>query len=89
VLDDSQPLSHRQAAKVALITHLENSLESLVRRVLLILDFFLLDELCLLYIHYIHMFLRHMTPIDHLGLIVMLLIAMDFCKKLSDEWWLK
>ena len=41
VLDDSRPLSHRRPPKIALTTHPENSPESLVRRVLLILDFLL------------------------------------------------
>ena len=30
-----------------------------------------------------------MTPIDYFGLMVMLLIATDFCEKLLDEWWIK
>ena len=30
-----------------------------------------------------------MTPIDYFGLMVMLLIATDFCEILLDEWWMK
>ena len=89
VLDDRRPLSHRQAPKVALITHPENSPESLVRRVLLIPDFLLCSLSYAYFIYITYMCLRHMTPIDYFGLMVMLLIATDFCENLLDEWWMK